>query len=375
MKIAVVRQRYVPIGGAERYLHAVATELAARGHEVHLFAHSWNAPPADNLHFHRVPMVPAPGFLRALSFALWSRKLTARAHCDLIFSLERTLQQDVYRAGDGSHREWLLQRSKYSSIGKRARLAINPLHPTLLALERRTFSPQRTGWIIANSQRGREEIIRHYAFPADRIRVVYTGVDCDRFKPGGSPRSASDFNLLFVGTGFERKGLKFCIQALAKLPDRVKLKVVGKGNTGPYQRLAHDLGVARRLEFLGYNLDMPAVYPTADVLVHPAIYEPFANVCLEALACGLPVVTSRINGASEIIQPGGNGAIVEHPDDIDGLARAIQPFLNRDHLAAAAKHASATALAHPFSAHVSETLEVLSSVRSSMSGAAVGRRF
>jgi len=107
--------------------------------------------------------------------------------------------------------------------------------------------------------------------------------------------------------------------------------------------------------FAGHDLDMPAEYARADLLVHPAIYEPFANVCLEALASGLPVVTSRINGASEVIRHGESGAIVERPDDIDELAAAIRLFEKRD----ASANARQAAEKFPFAENVQRTLDLL----------------
>lgn len=359
MKIGIVRQRYVQSGGAEQYLNAVAMALGGRGHEVHLFAHSWRAHASDRIHFHKVPRISTTSFLRALSFALFCQPIVRRAHCDLIFSLERTLRQDVYRAGDGCHREWLAQRARYSSPLKRGAIRVNPLHTTLVALEKRTFSSERTGWVIANSERGREEIRRHYGFPGERIFVIHNGVDVQRFV--GSPLRKPDglVHLLFVGTGFERKGLRFCVEALRELPTNFRLQIVGKGRTSEYQRLASRLGVADRVRFLGFDLEMPAVYAQSDLLVHPAIYEPFANVCLEAMACGLPVVTSAINGASELIENGRNGAVVADPSDTAELVQAVALFADDRRRARASLAARATAEAHPFSDHVDRTLEVL----------------
>ena len=174
LKIGLIRQRYVASGGAERYLHGVIEELIALGHEVHLFANAWSETP--HVQFHKVPILRGMSFTKILTFALGAQKVVKRAECDLVFSLERTLHQDVYRAGDGCHREWLLERG-----GRFARL--NPLHLTILALEKRVFSPVRTGWIIANSKRGKDEIIKHYKFPAERIEVIYNGVDLKRFQP------------------------------------------------------------------------------------------------------------------------------------------------------------------------------------------------
>lgn len=351
LKIGLVRQRYVASGGAERYLQGVMEELGKRGHEVHLFANAWTE--TAGVRLHRVPVVRGMSFLKALTFAMGARKALRRAGCDLVFSLERTLEQDLYRAGDGCHREWLAQR------GHEGVARLNPLHVTLLGLERRVFSARRTGWIIANSKRGKEEIVRHYGFPAERIEVIYNGVDLDRFQPLVRPEPREDVQLLFVGSGFERKGLGFCIQALARLPERYKLKVIGKGELRHYARLAADAGVGQRFAFGGHDLDMATEYAHADLLVHPAIYEPFANVCLEALASGVPVVTSRINGASEIIEHGENGAIVERPQDIEALVAAIRLFEGRDASAAARR----TAAQYPFAGNVNRTLDLLFAIK------------
>ncbi|HKQ38829.1 MAG TPA: glycosyltransferase family 4 protein [Verrucomicrobiae bacterium] len=349
LNVGLVRQRYVASGGAERYLHGVIEELVARGQRVHLFANAWTE--TAGVEFHRVPMVRGTSFLKILTFAIAARKAVRRAHCDLVFSLERTLEQDVYRAGDGCHREWLARRG-YGG------LRVNPLHLTILGLEKRVFSPERTGWIIANSNRGKQEIIQHYRFPAERIQVIYNGVDLNRFQLRTKKKNDT-VNLLFVGTGFERKGLLFCIRALARLPHHYRLTVIGRGDIRRYARVAADMGLGDRVRFAGHDLDMPAEYARADLLVHPAIYEPFANVCLEALASGVPVVTSRVNGASEIIEHSESGAIVERPQDIAELVGAIRLFENRD----ASSFARKTAERFPLAGNVERTLDLLLAVK------------
>src|SRR5512134_1466834 len=130
LNVGVIRQRYVASGGAERYLQGVIEKLVALGHRVHVFANAWTETPG--IEFHAVPMVRGMSFLKVLTFAVNARKAVRRANCDLVFSLERTLQQDVYRAGDGCHREWLARRGQGGS-------RLNPLHLTILGLEKRVF--------------------------------------------------------------------------------------------------------------------------------------------------------------------------------------------------------------------------------------------
>jgi UDP-glucose:(heptosyl)LPS alpha-1,3-glucosyltransferase len=138
MKIAFVRKVYTPYGGAERYLSQVIDRLAGQGHEVHIFAHKWEIAGADRKErgaipvFHRVPMIGAPSFAEALSFAFFSRRLLQEEAFDIIHSFERTLYQDVYRAGDGCHREWLLQRKKIDPWFKGFMHPLSPLHRSLL---------------------------------------------------------------------------------------------------------------------------------------------------------------------------------------------------------------------------------------------------
>jgi UDP-glucose:(heptosyl)LPS alpha-1,3-glucosyltransferase len=358
VKIAVIRQRYTAIGGAERYLDAIISQLVARGHDVHVFANAWRGE-SQGFTFRRVPMVRGMSFLKVLSFALFARQVVEREKCDLVFSLERTLKQDIYRAGDGCHREWLRQRARFLTPSRRLSVELNPLHRTIMAIDQRTFSPQNTGRIIANSHRGKREIIELYGYPAEHIHVVHNGVDIARFTPPKQRPASEKVILLFVGTGWERKGLGFAIQALATLPANVHLRVVGKGDTAAYQRIAEAAGVRDRVDFAGTSEEITAAYQRADLLVHPAIYEPFANVCLEALACGLPVITSAANGASEIIEAGKNGAVVERPENPEMLAATIRPFLDATFRSAAAGHARATAERHRLDAHVDETLRIL----------------
>lgn len=361
MRIGIIKSNFVPSGGgSERYTSGLVEGLRARGHEVHILATRWDTTAETaGVVMRRVPTLRAPAFARMLSFAVNCRRVMAVAGCDVVLSIERTLRQDVFRAGGGCHREYLLQRRRYREGVPQPLTGLNPLHLMMLWIEKRSYSPSNTRAIIANSHRGKQEIVGHYGFPAEQIHVIYNGTDCDRFRPvpGRAPRPETV--LLLVGSGFERKGVEFAVRALARLPASVRLEVAGKGNPAPYQRLAAQLGVAERLRFLGTGQRIEDVYANADVLVHPAIYEPFSNACLEAMACGLPVVSSRINGASEIIQPGRNGAIVEDPADTAAFAAAIQSLLDPGARGQASAMARRTAAAMPMSLNVDRTILLL----------------
>jgi UDP-glucose:(heptosyl)LPS alpha-1,3-glucosyltransferase len=361
VRIGIIKNNFFPSGGgSERYTNGLVSQLLARGYEVRVVAARWDpAAASSGVRLQRVPIMPGPSFVRTLSFALNCRRVVERSDCDCVLSIERTIRQDIFRAGGGCHREWLIQRRRYRAGAGQNLFWLNPLHLALLWIEKQSYSAQNTRSIIANSHRGKAEIIRHYHFPADRIHVIHNGTDCERFKPAVQRTNQNETVLVFAGSGFERKGLEFAIRALAQLPATVRLEVAGKGNPSRYQRIAKRLGVADRLRFLGSTARMEETYARSDILVHPAIYEPFSNTCLEALACGLPVVTSRINGASEIVRPGENGRVVEDPSDIPALAAAIEFFLDPAVRARARMAARQTAEALPMSLNVEKTLAVM----------------
>ncbi|MFH1075474.1 MAG: glycosyltransferase family 4 protein [Pseudomonadota bacterium] len=345
MNVAIIRKRYSRYGGAERYVNALASELIAQGHSVHIYAAQWDAPiagearPDKNFCIHRVPLLPGPSVVKLLSFAINVKRLLQSARHDVIHSFERTLFQDIYRAGDGCHREWLIQRQRYESRVKTLFVKINPLHHVFLAIEKRLMIPEHTLFIIANSMRGKQEIIKHYGFPDKRIEVIHNGVDRKRFSPSQRDKYRDKIRgvlnvkpdekmLLFMGSGFERKGLMFTIQALAQSNNpSLKLAIGGKDNPTTYKRLCQKLGCSSKVIFLGPVKDPEKFYAAADVFILPTIYEPFSNACLEALSCGIPVVTTKANGVSDLIEHGRSGVCVADPSNIESLNDAIKSAL------------------------------------------------
>jgi len=343
MKIALVREKYTDFGGAERYLANLADHLLMSGHEVHIFAHEWNShgikrSEASRFHVHKVPVITGLSVFKVISFAVNVRRLLKQEQFDIIHSFERTLYQDVYRAGDGCHREWLVQRRQIDPWYKKISIRLNPLHIVLLAIEKQIFKDGNYRVIIANSERGKREIMHHYGVPSERITVIYNAVDPDRYILNNSVEDRTDIRkslaipltdrvLLFVGSGFRRKGLRATLKALSELDSTIRLIVVGKDRVRFYRRLAEALGIENRVHFTGPVVDTERYYNASDLFIFPTIYEPFSNVCLEAMAAGLPVVTSRINGASEAVTEGENGFIVENPADAHEIAGKIQEGL------------------------------------------------
>jgi UDP-glucose:(heptosyl)LPS alpha-1,3-glucosyltransferase len=373
MKIALLRQRVTRLGGAETTLGYLVRGLSAAGHLVTVYGTDSVAEAQASLGpkagYVRVPVWGGKA-LRVLTFALNSRRLLSQVRGQVVFSLERVLSPQVYRAGDGCHREWLTRRAPYLSPLAQTAQRLSPFHRTMLLVERRLFTFPGLKRVIANSRQVRDEIIRYYNVEPARLRVIYNGLDRMRFHPlEPGPRSELRRRLgvpddaeivLFVGSGFERKGLIYLLQAFGNLRDqRGQLWVVGKGRLAPYLRLTERLGVADRVKFWGPASETAPFYQAATVLALPTLYDPCSNVVLEALACGLPVVTTAANGAAEFLNPGENGAIIPQPDDITGLGKALMVFLDRGRAPQVQRSAMEAVAGLDWETSVAQTLEVL----------------
>ena len=325
MKIALIARPLEFHGGVERATAGLVEALVARGHEVHLLSPgSTLAPAGVTLHRLRLPRLPATA--RVLALAALAGRAVASGRWDVVQSHERTLRQHVYRAGEGCHRGYLA-----SGAPPRRRMIYDRV---VLALEARVFA--LTPRLVAIARQGQREIERLYGVDPRRVSVIYNGVDLARFHPDRAAAhraparaeaglGADDRVLLFAGSGFERKGLATAIGALPGLPG-ARLVVIGRGDETRYRRLAAALGVADRLRWLGVRGDLDRWYGAADVLVLPTRYEPFGNVHLEALASGLPVVTTTAAGGAEVIEDGKNGAVTA-PNDPEALAIAVSRLL------------------------------------------------
>lgn len=374
MRVALVRSRYAASGGAERYIAQLIGGLAAAGHEVHLYAHRWtDVPPGVTIH--RVPVLPWPAFLRILSFAWAVHRMARRGGFDLVHSFDRVLQPDIYRAGDGCHQAWLDRRRAVERHSLRSLDRVNPLHQSLLFLERRLLRPGGCRRVMANSRMVREEVLRYYGTPAASVQVIYSGVDLRRFRPARRPAERvamrrdlgvgpEDPVVLFAGSGFERKGLRFLLQAVARLRgiQGLRVWVLGKGDLrGPLVHAAR-LDIADRVHFAGPVADPERWMAAADLFVLPTIYDPFSNACLEAMASGLPVITTSANGASEIMEEGRTGAILGDPRDVGALADRIAELVRPERREERAAAARAVAEAFPMEGHVKQVLAMYEGV-------------
>lgn len=340
MKIAlIIRTFSLRKGGAERYAVRLAEALRREEHEVHLFANQWDDSAVAGLIFHRVPTGRGPAFFKLLRFHWGCRRQIRGEHFDVVHALAQTYPVDIYRMSDGLFRQWLSLQYP-NRLQRLLRCLLRPVYFFNLAAEKKILKEGGARLLIANSDLCRRQAIDDYSVSPDRIDRVYNSVDLKTFHPGvkrfrSQVRKEYGIDpdaplLLFSAMNFSRKGLAELIKSLAELSasfPNVRVMILGKGDPGPYRKLARTLGVEERLIFTGPVKDPAPYYGAADLFVLPTHYDPFANVCLEAMACGLPVVTTRQNGASELIQDGVNGFVVESAQQIHSLTEAIRRSL------------------------------------------------
>ncbi len=320
MRIALVRRGYSATGGAEAYLRRLASGLVEAGMEVIFYAsNDWPETAWGYGEMRRIPTKSPLGFAHQLQ--------GMKKDVDCVFSMERIFECDVYRAGDGVHQVWLQRRAQFEPRWRHCFRFLNPKHKQILDLERCTFHPDHTSVVIANSRMVQEEILKYYQFPKERLVLIPNGFEGSQPLSGDRMRirqqygfSSEETVVLFTGTGWERKGLRFAVNAVNALKGRARLLVAGRGSSKAY--------FSPYAVFAGPVSHMTPLYAAADIFLLPTLYDPFSNACLEALSAGLPVITTDANGFSEILENTELGDSVPVGDEKD-LAKALMRWLPR----------------------------------------------
>jgi len=337
MRIALVANHIHFRGGMERYCAELATALCTQ-HDVHLFTCEAADVPLDRVTVHLVRTVQKPFLALFAQFYRQTSRMIRMDEFDIVHTIGGiTARQNIvtaqycqYAWGDAIRRE------------PGARDGINAYHQFMWRMsgyfEKKAVTSAQTLGISANSQRTQADLVKFYGGDPAKMQVIYNGVDSARFTPANARyRSAirHRYNIpeealvvLFVGE-YRRKGLATVIRAIGRLQDaRVHLLAVGKGDRELYEGLAAQAGITGRVTFAGPTRDVEQVFGAADLFAFPTYYEPFGMVITEAMASGLPVITSRSAGASEMITEGVNGLLLDHPGDDEELSRKISLLLS-----------------------------------------------
>jgi UDP-glucose:(heptosyl)LPS alpha-1,3-glucosyltransferase len=386
MHLALNFQRVEPArGGTETYVALLCRHLVEAGHRVDLYAERWSdqcLPPGVNL----VP-VSAPGrnrLERIWSFARNSEAALSRTPHDCSVGFTGTWAHDVIIPQGGVHQGSLLGNAKRFPSPALRRLYLlakmaNPKYWFYRSIERKQYEPARQARVVAVSNMVRRHLREFHRVPDYRVRVVYNAIDPERLRVAqpGALRCAfrnrlglepGDLVGLFAAHNFALKGLRPLLRALGERRRRggdtrpIHLLVCGSGSPGPYRRLATKLGINEQIHFLGFYPDITACFWSSDFFVQPTYYDPCALVVLEALACGLPVITTAQNGASELLTEGRHGHTLTAPDARGELIAALDSMADDAARHSMSVHALALGQEHTFQAHVARLTGIFQEV-------------
>ena len=341
MKIALVILHADPArGGAERYTFDLAEELASRGHAVSLIASTFGPQPTgvDCVELGergRTRLGKYRCFLDAQD------QHFSQAKYDIIHAMLPMRRCEVYHPHAGLAAEAVATgHLKHAGLLKQsvARLSnrLNPKRNAFAQVERELLEAKRGPIVLCLSEYVKQTVRTHYRLPDDRLATLFNAVDLAKYDPAARPGAEAEVRkkygfaadriiALMVAQDFARKGLHEAIAGLAGAGDaRLTLLVVGKPDPWAYQQIAREMKVADRVIFAGPTTDPYAFYAAADFFVLPTRHDPCSLVVLEALAMGLPVISTKQNGACEIMTPGEHGFILENADDVTGLVTAMR---------------------------------------------------
>lgn len=332
MRLAIIRKRFDPHGGAERFILTAAGALISAGESVTVIAEDWAGGDAPGLERR---LVARGGFTRAgrnRHFQKAVGDLIAAGGFDLVQSHERLVGADIFRAGDGVHAAWVDRLGRERGPLGALALRFDPMHRLVMDTERRMVADGRT-LFVANSELVADELRAWLKVPEQRLRVIENGVDLVRFRPANAEEKAGarqNFGLpddapviAFVGSGFERKGAFKLVEAL-RAPSLAGAHLLIAGRDRKAKALAERvarLGLTDRVRLLGGLDDVRPVFAAADLFALPSLYDPMPNAALEAIAAGLPAVVTPYTGIAAHIAATGAGAVASR--NADDLAAAL----------------------------------------------------
>ncbi|MFO0888719.1 MAG: glycosyltransferase family 4 protein [Isosphaeraceae bacterium] len=380
MRLALTFPRIDPArGGAETYIVDLCRSLIRAGHQVDLYAESWkegSLPPEV-----RAWEVPATGrtrIQRIWNFARNSEKAMGQVEYDCTIGFINTYAHDVIIPQGGVQEGSLLSNARRFRnpllrglylLGKR----LNPKYRVYRAIEGRQYAPKRETRVVAVSNMVRRHVQQFHHVSRNLISVIPNAIDADRVRLSqpGATRCAfrnrlgiepGDLVGLFVGHNFALKGLKPLLHALGARhrggSRPIHLLVSGAGDVGRYRRIARGLGLDATIHFLGYHPDIRECYAASDFFVLPSYYDPCSLVVLEALAAGLPVITTVQNGAGELLTDGKDGYVLTSPDAQGELIAALDHMADDRRRAAMAEAAAVLGREQSFERHVASLIRV-----------------
>ncbi|MBI4964117.1 MAG: glycosyltransferase family 4 protein [Desulfomonile tiedjei] len=369
-------------GGAESYAVELARTMVSQGWEVHLYGHSWDREP-DTAVFHPMPRLPKwiPPSVRILHFALTHRRMVKGQGFDIVLGFGNTITMNMYQSHGGVHRVSNLRkleavRNPLVRFIKALAVFGVPKYYARAWIESAAFRMNQPPVIIAISDMVRNDMAERFGIDKEQVRLVYNGIDQARFRTRDEPQRRNlreklgfkdEILFLFMAYDFRKKGVRYLLEAAGELrarvgPGRFGAVIVGRSPSPSLQRRVSHLDLADIVRFPGPTKEPEAYYHACDVFVLPTFYDACSLVVFEAMAAGLPAITSVFNGAAGIIEHGVDGMVIKDPRNTKEMADAMERFLDPNILESAGAAARRTASKYTLEANHKQMIDIMREV-------------
>ena len=343
MKVAITFPGCHRRAGVERVVYECARYLASTDNQVTVLASEWDEIPHPRVKMVRIQNGPMPSFLQGIGFLRKCTKALRNISFDVLNTHGCTCPFEGVHWVQSVHAAWLERAKQFRLLGSWSwwRQHLNPAHRILLCQERAHFRGRRFRHLIATTSAVKSDLTRLYGVPQNDITVIPNGFSPTEFNAArrmqnrSAARSALSLDqdetvFLFAANELARKGYTTLLKAIVCLPDQnFKLLAVGRFSQKEAVKLAIEMGVVSRIIFHSSTDDISWYHAASDALVLPTQYEAFCLTILEALGSGLPVITTDVPGARDVVRDGVNGKLIGNPDNVDGLAEAMASLCNK----------------------------------------------
>jgi UDP-glucose:(heptosyl)LPS alpha-1,3-glucosyltransferase len=369
MRLGLIFHRFEPGGGLENYLIELAARLRADGHELHLVTGNVSDENAARLDatVHRVRLPRGSALLRQWQFERCAAQIAPRLPVDATIGFGRTTTHDLHRASGGCHKIYsrLLPAWKRWSLKNRLELH----------LEKQLYTSGRTKIFVANSAQVGRQLQHEYGIAADRLRIIHTAVDTERYRPAeGRMALRKEISaaihsdparpvFLFASLEHRRKGLKVLLDVWPEID--ADLWIAGKPLSPSYRRKIDNRSLRSKVHYFGRDTDLARLFRAADWFVHPTLYDACANTVLQSMALGLPGLISADDGAVEFVRDGENGFVLPRPRDAVSVLSVVRRALSLNEQARAqlALAARDTMQSLTWNAHLEKWMSVIAEIR------------
>ena len=346
-RIALFYKSFSLSGGQERFVYNFAHFLAERGWKVRVVTSKVKEKPkSENIEVQKVTVPNLGRGLRNLIFALLCEKIGKELKKEgyILFGFGKTYYQDIYRSGGGVHR-FYVNRAQYKFeseisrklyiLKKKASLSYNITN----LIEKLTFENENLKTIVAPTEFVKSQIEENFKSKT-QIKIIRNGVNLKRFNPERRNKlrekfreelgiGKNDFVIGYVSSNFRLKGFQYLLKALSKLKrEKFSFKLLAAGEEfNRWKREVERLNLKENVSIIGKVKEVEKVYFSSDLFVYPTLYDASANVVLEAMASGLPVLSSRYSGTGELLSP---QFIIDRPENPEDIFQKVKIALSKN---------------------------------------------